>query len=336
VQVNRGTVTIHEVAREAGVSISTVSRIINGTAYVADDKRQAVERAMLKLGFRPNYLAKTLMTGRSMSIGVIAEDIVSPYYADVIRGVEHAMLDTPYQPIVNSGHWSRKYESRAVETLIYRKVDAMLLLGSTLPDGTLQEIASRVPLVVFGRTVPGLEEHCLALDNVHGAYLATRHLIELGHRNIVHVRGPQGQQDAEDRLHGYRTALAENDVPHRPELEILGDFTEQPAYQALTHLLDARVPFTAVFAANDQMAAGARLALHRKGLRVPEDVSLVGFDDLPSSAFTSPPLTTVHQPTYRIGLALATHLLNVVQDLPSQLPAFDLTLVVRESTRPLR
>lgn len=329
-------ITIHEVAREAGVSVSTVSRTINGTAFVAEDKRLAVEEAMSALGFRPNYLAKTLMTGRSMSIGVIAEDIVSPYYADVIRGIEHAMLDTLYQPIVNSGHWSRRYETRAIETLIYRKVDGLLLLGSTLPDETLREMATRVPLVVFGRQVSGLEEHSLTLDQHRGAYLATRHLIELGHRSIVHLRGPAEQQDSEERLSGYRRALEDNDLPVRPELELPGDFLEQPAYQALTHLLDARVPFTAVFAANDQMAAGARLALYRKGLRVPDDISLVGFDDLPASAFTSPPLTTVHQPTYQIGLALAEHILKVVQGSPSHLPSFGLSLIVRESTRHLR
>ena len=122
----------------------------------------------------------------------------------------------------------------------------------------------------------------------------------------------------------------------RPDLELTGDFIEQPAYQALLHLLETRVPFTAVFAANDQMAAGARLALHRKGLRVPDDVSLVGFDDVPASAYTIPPLTTVRQPTYHIGQGLATHLLNVVQGRPSQLPAFELSLVIRESTRVLR
>ncbi len=334
--VKKRGVTIHAVARQAGVSISTVSRIINGSAYVAEDKRRAVEAAMQALGFQPNYLAKTLMTGRSMSIGVIAEDIVSPHYADVIRGIEHALLDTPYNPVVNSGHWSRTYETRAIETQIYRHVDGLLLLGSTLPDDALLDVASRVPLVMFGRVVPGLEAHCLSMDQRRGAYLATRHLIELGHRAIVHLGGPALQQDALERRHGYRQALLDNDLPVRPDLELTGDFIEQPAYQALLHLLETRVPFTAVFAANDQMAAGARLALHRKGLRVPDDVSLVGFDDVPASAYTIPPLTTVRQPTYHIGQGLATHLLNVVQGRPSQLPAFELSLVIRESTRVLR
>lgn len=329
-------VTINDVAREAGVSISTVSRIINGTAFVADDKRRAVETAMQRLGFQPNYLARTLITGRSMTVGVIAEDIVSPFYADVIRGVEHALLDTPYQPVLNSGHWSTQYETRAIDTLIYRKVDALLLLGSTLGDDTLRDVAGRVPLILFGRRVPGLESHCLTLDQRGAALNATRHLIELGHRRIVHLHGPPGQQDAQERRAGYRDALTGNGLTLHPELELQGDFLEQSAAQALTHLLDARVPFTAVFAGNDQMAAGARLALHRRGLRVPDDVSLIGFDDLPASAFTIPPLTTVRQPTYQIGQALARHALHVLAGEASSLPDFDLPLILRESTRPLR
>lgn len=328
--------TINEVAREAGVSISTVSRIINGTAFVAEDKRRAVEAAMQRLDFQPNYLARTLITGRSMTVGVIAEDIVSPFYADVIRGVEHALLDTPYQPVLNSGHWSTRHETRAIDTLIYRKVDALLLLGSTLTDDTLRGVAGRVPLILFGRRVPGLESHCLTLDQRGAALNATRHLIELGHRRIVHLHGPPGQQDAQERREGYRDALTGSGLPLHPELELQGDFLEQSAAQALTHLLDARVPFTAVFAGNDQMAAGARLALYRRGLRVPDDVSLIGFDDLPASAFTIPPLTTVRQPTYQIGQALARHALNVLAGQPSTLPDFDLPLIMRESTRPLR
>ena len=334
--VKKSGTTITEVARVAGVSVSTVSRTINGTAFVAEDKRQAVNRALQELGFQPNYLARSLITGRSMTLGVIAEEIVSPYYADVIRGFEHGLFGTPYQPVLQSGHWSQQRETEAIETLIYRKVDALVLLGSTLPDKALRDIAGRLPLVVFGRHVPGLEARCLTLDQHQGAYLATRHLIELGHRHIAHVRGPDGQQDAEERLRGYHAALRDNDLPALPELIVQGDFLELTAYQATLHLLERRQPFTAIFAANDQMAVGARLALYRKGLRVPDDVSLVGFDDLPGSAFTTPPLTTVQQPTYQIGRALAEHMLGLVQGQAPVLPAFELTLSIRESTRPLR
>ncbi|SMB78786.1 LacI family DNA-binding transcriptional regulator [Deinococcus hopiensis] len=330
--MRKRSVTINEVAREAGVSISTVSRAMNGTAFVAEDKRRAVEAALERLGFQPNHLARTLTSGRSMSVGVLAEDIVSPYYADVIRGIEHALLDTAYQPVFNSGHWTRAYERRAIDTLISRRVDALVLLGSTLSDAELREVAEQVPLFVFGRLVPGLEDHCLALDQFRGAYGATRHLIERGHRDIVHIRGPEAQQDAEDRLRGYQAALRDNGVTPDPRLLVTGDFLEQTAYQATTRLIEGLVPFTAIFAGNDQMAVGARLALYRKGLRVPDDVSLVGFDDLPGTAFTSPPLTTVQQPTYAIGQALAAHVLSRLEGVASPLPQFELRVIVRDST----
>ncbi|GGS25587.1 hypothetical protein GCM10008961_16330 [Deinococcus knuensis] len=151
-------------------------------------------------------------------------------------------MDTPYHPVVNSGHWSRAYETKAIETLIHRGTDAPLLLGSTLSDETLTGVAARVPLILFGRTVPGLEGQCLTLDQRHGAHLATRHLIELGHRATVHLSGPREQQDADERLLGYRQALQDNDIPLRPELEVPGDFVEQPAYRAVTHLLNTNVP----------------------------------------------------------------------------------------------
>lgn len=325
-------VTINEVARAAGVSISTVSRIINGTAFVAEDKRLAVETALKDLGFQPNYLARTLISGKSMSIGVIAEDIVSPYYADVIRGIEHQLLETDYQPILNSGHWSATHEKKAIESLIYRKVDALILLGSTLLDEELLEISGRIPLFVFGRKVTGMEDRCLVLNQFQGGYLATRHLIELGHREIVHITGANMQVDAQERLRGYQSALEDAGIPVNPKLVLQGDYLERTAYLAVMQLMESLASFTAIFASNDQMAAGARLALYRKGLRVPDDVSLVGFDDLPGTAFMSPPLTTVHQPTYEIGKSLAEHVLQVLQEEDLQMPHFELSLVVREST----
>jgi len=334
--MNKPKVTIHEVAREAGVSVSTVSRTINGTAYVAPEKRVAVEAALERLGFQPNYLARTLISGRSMSVGILAEDIVSPYYADVIRGIEHALLDTEYQPVLNSGHWTRAYERRAIDTLIYRKVDALILLGSTLSDEELLAVSQQVPLLLFGRRVPGLEERCLVLDQFRGGYAATRHLIEMGHRDIVHLRGPDAQEDARERLRGYQAALREYGIAPDPRLILPGDFLEPTAYQATLGLIEGLTAFTAIFAANDQMAAGARLALYRKGVRVPDDVSLIGFDDLPGTAFTSPPLTTVHQPTYAIGQALAGAVLAVLGGSAFTFPPFELSVMVRDSTARLQ
>ncbi|HWG85212.1 MAG TPA: substrate-binding domain-containing protein, partial [Deinococcales bacterium] len=192
--------------------------------------------------------------------------------------------------------------------------------------------AERMPLVAVGRSIRGLEERCLRVDNVRGAYLGTRHLIELGHRRIGFIAGRHSHRDARDRLEGYTRAIEEAGIGHSPELVVQGDFSEQSGLLAMEGLFARNALFTAVVCANDQSAYGARLALFRRGVRVPDDVSLVGFDDLPGSSFALPPLTSVRQPTWEMGLAAARYALALLDDKPYQPPQFDVELVVREST----
>ncbi|PYE54622.1 LacI family DNA-binding transcriptional regulator [Deinococcus yavapaiensis] len=325
-------VTLARVAREAGVSASTVSRILNGTANVRDEKKEAVERVLARLNYRPNVLARSLASGRTMSVGVLTQDISSPFYGDTLRGIEQGLSGSGYHPIFTSGHWQAQEELEAVDLLLARKVDALIVLGGVLPDEKLREVAAKVPLVALGRSVPDLESQCLRLDNFKGAYLATQHLVELGHRAIAHIMGVPSHRDAQDRLAGYKAALADARVEFDPDLVREGDFMEASGFLAATRLVEGLRTFSAIFVANDQMAYGARLALFRKGLRVPEDVSIVGFDDLPSSSFTTPPLTTVAQPTYDIGLASAECVLRLLNGEEAALPPLDVQLVVREST----
>lgn len=326
------TVTLAQVARAAGVSASTVSRILNGTATVSAEKREAVERTLTRLSYRPNVLARGLASGKTMSIGVLTQDISSPFYGDTLRGLERGLAQSGYHPLVISGHWRAQEEMEAIDFLVSRQVDAVVVLGGVAPDDKLHEVAAGLPLVALGRSVPGLEGQCLRLDNRSGAYAATRHLIELGHRTIAHIAGVPSHRDAQDRLAGYRAALSDAGLPFDPELVLEGDFLEQSGFLAATRLIEGRRMFTAVFAANDQMAYGVRLALHRRGLRVPDDVSLVGFDDLPGSSFTTPPLTTVRQPTYEMGLAAAGCVLRMLQGEAPGLPPLGVHLVMREST----
>ncbi|WP_026332407.1 LacI family DNA-binding transcriptional regulator [Deinococcus apachensis] len=326
------TVTLAEVARAAGVSASTVSRILNGTANVSAEKREAVERTLTRLNYRPNVLARGLASGRTMSVGVLTQDISSPFYGDTLRGLEQGLARSGYHPVVISGHWRAQEEMEAIDFLVSRRVDGMVVLGGVTPDERLREVAGQVPLVALGRCVPGLDAQCLRLDNHSGAYAATRHLIDLGHRAIAHIAGVNSHRDAQDRLAGYRAALQDAGLPFDPELVLEGDFLEQSGFLAATRLIEGRRMFTAIFAANDQMAYGVRLALYRRGLRVPEDVSLVGFDDLPGSIYTTPPLTTVRQPTYEMGVAAAACVLRLLRDEPPELPPLDVTLIVREST----
>ena len=325
-------VTLDKVARAAGVSSSTVSRIINGTAKVSAAKRENVLRIMSQLNYQPNVLARGLARGRTMGIGVLTQDISSPFYGSTLRGIESALLGSGYHPIFISGHWHLEEELEAIDFLLSRRVDGIIVLGGGVPDLRLQEVAHRLPMVVLGRSIPGLEGQCLRLDNVAGALEATRHLLELGHERIAHIAGEPSHRDAQDRLEGYKAALRAAKLPFNPELVQGGDFCEAAGFLATTRLVEGRTLFSAIFAANDQMAYGARLALHRKGLRVPEDISLVGFDDLPTSMYTTPPLTTVQQPVEEMGRAAAQGVLRLLRGEQAEVRRMETRLVIREST----
>ena len=328
--------TLHDVARLAGVSASTVSRILNGTARVAAEKRQAVEQAIARLHFKPNLSARSLRNGSTLTVGVLTQELESPYFARGVRGLDEGLQGSGYAPIIVPGHWNPQEEAERMRLLIARRVDAIAILGGQLSDAEITEFAQRQPIAVTDRSLQAPNVMSFDFDQFEGGRLATRHLIELGHRRIAHITGLKDQADAAQRKEGYLRAHADAGLAVEPRLIAEGNFVETGGILAMNQLLDARLPFTAVFCANDQTAWGARLALQRRGLRVPEDVSLVGFDDLPVSAFMSPPLTTVRQPVYEMGLAVAATLLQALGQAPTASTSYPpLSLVVRESTRRL-
>jgi len=329
-------VTLEMVAREAGVSPSTVSRILNGTARVRDSKVRAVEAAIAKLQFMPNPVARSLAGGRSMSVGVVTQAIDSPFYGVSLAAIEKGLLRANYSPLFVSGHWREGDERRCVDHLLSRRVEGIILLTSRLSDGELSNLSRSVPLVVTGRRVEGERLYCLDSDCTAGARLATEYLVGQGHRRIAFISGPADHPDALQRLDGYKAALAAGRIPFANRLVAAGDYQESGGLAAINALLDARVAFTAVFAANDQTAYGAMLALHRRGLKVPQDVSVVGFDDLPTSAFTIPPLTSVHRFTDEIGGAAAEAMIDLIERRTPQARTPVPTLAIRESTRPWR
>ncbi|MFC5848835.1 LacI family DNA-binding transcriptional regulator [Deinococcus petrolearius] len=326
-------VTLAEVAREAGVSPSTVSRILNGTARVKDDKEQSVRRAIDRLGYRPNAFARSLATGASGSVGVLTQDIASPFYNDALSGIERGLMGSGYSPIIISGHWRTDEEEHAVELLLARRVEALIVLGGELPDDELRSLADRLPVAVLGRPLDlgSYGGASIALNNRQAARDLVTHLLDRGHRVIGHIMGLADQEDAQERLGGYREALESRGVAYVPSLVVQGDFREPSGLIGMQRLLAAHPDITAVFCANDQMAYGARLALYRLGIRVPEDVSLVGFDDLPGSCYTTPPLTSVRQPMEEMGQWLARFVLGRL--LGEAVPPFEpkLELQLRES-----
>ncbi len=329
--MSKPTVTIHDIAREAGVSPSTVSRVLNGSAAVTAEKRDAVLAAVKRQQYRPNTFARSLKQGRTAAIGVLNQSMGSPFYGEVMLGIEQGLTDSGYHAMVASGNWRVSDELQSLELLLSRRVDALIITSGTLPDDRVLEVAQSLPVVMLGRMVPGLEQQCLAVQNEIGGYQATRYLISLGHRRIAHIVGNVLHYDAADRRDGYLRALHEADIPVDEELLLEGEYTELSGMLAMQRLLNSGALFTAVFSANDQMAYGARLALYRQGIRVPDDVSLVGFDNLLSSAYTTPPLTTVRQPTLDMGLAAARMVLALLDDDIPTPEVFTPELVIRES-----
>lgn len=328
-------VTLGMVAKACGVSPSTVSRILNGTAVVSPEKRAAVDRAIAELGFIPNPIARGLAGGRTLSVGVITQAIDSPFYGVTLRGIEEEISKAGYSPLFVSGHWNVAEEQRCIDTLRSRRVDGMIILHGRLSDEALRNLAKTLPTVITGRTIsaPGL--YSLDFNNFEGARLATHHLLSLGHRQIAFISGDPIHPDATERLRGYRAALEAAGVAYKPSLVLPGRYLEESGLMAVERLIDSREPFTAIFAANDQMAFGAALALHRRGKRVPDDISLVGFDDLAGAEHSIPPLSTIHQAAHELGRLAALSLLQLLAGHQPRGVLPEPRLIARASTRQL-
>ncbi|NRF65766.1 LacI family DNA-binding transcriptional regulator [Aquincola sp. S2] len=330
-----GKVTLEMVALRSGVSPATVSRILNGTAVVSDEKRAAVDLAIAELGFVPNPIARGLAGGRTLSAGVITQAIDSPFYGVALRGIEEVLDKAGYIPLFVSGHWNADEEKRCIEVLRSRRVDGLIVLTGRLGDAELGKVAKTLPTVITGRVLkaPGL--YSLQFDDFEGARLATEHLLSLGHRRIAFIAGDPVHPDANERLRGYRSALQAAGVRFKSSLVLQGSFIEESGRAAVQRLLASGEAFSAIFAANDQMAFGAALALYEEGLRVPDDVSVVGFDDLAGATHSIPPLTTIQQSGLEMGRLAAASLLELLAgELPkAQLPKPQ--LIVRASTRPI-
>ncbi len=328
--------TVSDIARLARVSPSTVSRVLTGSSPVHPEKRAAVLAVIDELNFRPNLTARALVRGKSMAIGILTQSMSSQFYGELSQGIEAGLAGSGYHPIFASGQWQPDEERAALNILVDRQVDGLILLGGDHPDADLQALSAQIPLIAVGRSIAGLEERCLQVENRQGAARAVGHLIELGHRRIAFISGIPAHTDSRERRHGYEQALHEAGIAVDERLLVEGNFTEQSGALALEALLARGAHFSAIFAANDQMAYGARLGLFHHNLRVPDDVSLVGFDDLLTSAYATPPLTTVRQNMLEQGRRAAQAMLSLLTATPLDLAPVATELVVRGSTARLR
>jgi LacI family transcriptional regulator len=324
---------IYEVAELAGVSLATVSRVINPGAKVSEKTRQKVLSAMQQLGFQPNSIAQSLATRSSNSVGVLVSELHGPFFGAMLSAIEETLKAAGKFVLVAAGHSKEDQEREAIRFLVSRNCDALIVHCERLPDKFLVDHDhEKTPLVVMNRKVRGLADHCFSLNNEIGGFLATRSLLRHKHRKIAYISGPLDWVDAKQRLAGHKRALAEAGVKFDERLLFEGDYHETGGQDALNALFAKEIPFTALVCANDEMAAGAMAAAHERGLDLPRELSIVGYDDAPISRYVYPKLTTVHYPIADMGRMAARWVLrNVYEQEHVVQQVFEPELVERDS-----
>lgn len=327
------TPSIYDVAKQAEVSPATVSRFLNRTTYVSDAKSSKIEQAIRALGYKPNYSMNQGRNTRSMTIGVLVQNPESPHTSRFLNDMEKVLNEQGYSLVIATGHWKNKLESHALEYLERSNVDGIIVVTGTLTDKQILDYSETMPVVAFGYDVIGKRVRSINIDNVLGGYMATLHLLQQGHLNIAHIKGLLNQPDAVARFVGYKKALQEAGIKVQSKLIKQGDFSSETGYKMTKELIESNNHFSAIFAANDQTAYGAIKALHDHGLRVPEDVSVVGFDDLPTSYYFTPALTTLRQPVEEIGVVCAESILNLLNGNKHEVRLPPMALIVRQSTK---
>ncbi|QBI18113.1 LacI family transcriptional regulator [Egibacter rhizosphaerae] len=330
--------TLEQVAALAGVSRATVSRVINGNPRVSEGTRTAVERAVSQLSYRPNRAARSLVTRRTYSVALVVTEpntkfFNDPFFARLVHGATQTLASTDYQLVLFTPPAPGSRE-RLDDYLTAGHVDGALLTSLHGDDPLPWRLHDAgIPTVIGGRAPRGLPISSVDADNRGGARTAVRHLVELGRRRIATVTGPRDMPAGLDRLEGYRDALAEAELAASTDLIVEGDFTREGGAEATARLLDRRTDVDALFAASDLAALGALRSLHAAGIRVPDDVALVGFDDSELAPSAEPPLTTVHQPIEELGRQATALLLGALDD-PDYEPehiVLDTELVRRDS-----
>ena len=309
------TCTIHDVAREAQVSITTVSHVINKTRFVSEELVTRVNRAIEKLQYQPSSVARSLRTKSSGTIGIVIPDSSNPFFAEVVRGIEDYCYNQGYTAFLCNSDGAFAKEFRYLQLLHEKSVDGIVLVSSGDNTESLELLAkSTIPHVVIDREVPQLGADTVLIDNYRGGYDATAHLIKLGHRAIGCITGPSQITPSWQRREGYRQALCDHGIEVRESLIIQGDFKSESGGSGFTQFFKMKSPPTAIFACNDIMAIGAMAAARKLGVLVPDQISIVGFDDIVLASLIVPQLTTIAQPKKELGKTGARLLLKRIRD----------------------
>ncbi|MFI2857681.1 LacI family DNA-binding transcriptional regulator [Paenibacillus sp. JSM ZJ436] len=329
-------IKIKDVAKTAGVSVATVSRVLNGSELVTEKTRNKVQNAIDQMNYHPNATAKYLRSKKTMTIGVIVSDINVSYYAEIVKGIENMAYSRKYKVIICDAQNQQDKEVAYLELLLNRTVDAMILITHMVSDEVINEFVDNgYHIGVIGRFIDSPKVPCIFTDNVKFSKQVVEHLIERGHRNIAFLSGYPDALDSSERLEGYIKALQEHQLEYKPELIENGDFNEEGGYKAFKRLLDKNITFSAIYSANDEMALGVYRACAELGIQIPNNIAIVGVDNNRISKYLNPRLSTVNQPKYTMGALIAEKIIDQLNEDEFDLQRvfkIDSELIIRESS----
>ncbi|WP_027339853.1 LacI family DNA-binding transcriptional regulator [Halonatronum saccharophilum] len=332
------TITMKDLAQMVGVSESTVSRAINNKPGVGEDTRDKILELVKKYNYKPNQLARNLAKQETKMIGLILPDISSNFYSEVARGVQDIAIQSGYQVIICNSDGKEKEELSYIEWLESNKIAGIIFLGSGLVNDKVIKLGlSDYPIVLANRFVEDLILPSVIIDNAVGASKATDLLLKSGYRRIALINGPKDNLQAQNILTGYKEALRAYNIEFKEELIINGDWDRDTGYEGFLEVLKLTEPPEAIFAANDLIAVGAIEAIKMGGFLIPEDIGVVGFEDTIVTSVIDPPLTTVAQPMYQLGVSSANKLFSLINEdeIKERIEILESRLVVRKSTKKL-
>ena len=332
--------TIKDVAQLANVSVATVSRVINNANNVSNNKREIVKTAMEKLNYYPDANARALSQQNSKTIGIVVADVSDPFFGAMVSAVEKVAYRTGHFLLIGNGYHDENKEYNAITQLIEHRCSSLVVHAKMLSDSTLIRLMEQVPgMVLINRIVKGFEKRCIALDDRYGSYLAVKHLIQHGHTNIGYLCSNHDISDSTDRLQGYKDALLEHNIDINDNLIAISSPNETGGEQAMMSLLERNQQITAIACYNDSMAAGAISVLYDNDIKIPSDISIIGFDDLLLARYLHPKLTTIRYPLQTMAEQAAELALRLAKKemLPANLiNVFTPTLTKRYSVTKIK
>ncbi|WP_027709033.1 LacI family DNA-binding transcriptional regulator [Zooshikella ganghwensis] len=329
--------SITDVAKYAGVAVSTVSRVLNGSGATSEKTRQKVMAAAAALNYQPNLTARALSTRKSNLLGLLVHNFKAPGTAALIAGIEQAIHDSGMELLVISCQSEEEREAKSLNTLLMRKCDAMIWQSRTYNEQLIQEFATKAPLILVPPSSSSSHINTLSFDYALGSEMLVNYLLKKGHQQIAYIAGNRGYLDAEAKLAGFQRAMDQAGIRHNPELLVWSEDSSAGGYRGIKRILQKGVRFTAIMAASDNMAAGVMHALREEDIRVPKNISVVGFGDNQAARYTMPPLTTVSCPYEEIGLLAGQAALRLInnESLEPDTLKIPVYLIERESVASL-